>query len=100
MSAELRSKTTHQHLSGKYQVMVGLTAHKSILIWSAGIIGNLKTASAVQRIMIQVDVGSLVEAMVQRLDCGMTEVVVNVGEPLSVSQSPRYRRFAHTMCTA
>jgi len=54
------------------------------LVWSTGIIGNLKTTSTIQRIVIEVDIRSLVEAVMWRFDHGVAEVIMNVGESLNV----------------
>jgi hypothetical protein len=54
------------------------TAIESILIWSAGRIGNLKTCSALYRIVVKIQIRALVKAVVNGLRRRLIEIGMNI----------------------
>jgi hypothetical protein len=56
-----------------------LTAIEGILAWSPSVVRDLQTAPAIQGIVEQIDVGPLIEAMVQRVGIWGRKVEVKVG---------------------
>jgi hypothetical protein len=48
-------------------VLGQLTASKGILLWRAGVVGNLYAPALSYGIVVQVDIGALVEAVVRGL---------------------------------
>ena len=81
----------HAHVSSEptlevYSSKAGRTARKGILLWSSSMIRNLYPALLLQWVVVQVYVGSLVEAVVWRLLRGRADEVMDVGKagtPLS-----------------
>lgn len=62
-----------------------LTASKGILLWRAGVVGNLYTPALSYGVVVQVDIGALVEAVVRGLLGWRGDVVVDVCEAVTVS---------------
>ena len=65
--------------------MAALTAGKGILVWCACMVGYLYPALLLHGVVVQVDIASLVEAVVRGRVGRRREVVVNVGEAAQTS---------------
>lgn len=62
-----------------------LTASKSILLWCTGMIRDLYTASLAHGVVVEIDVGALVEAMMWGVLSWRGKVVVDICEAKVVS---------------
>jgi hypothetical protein len=58
----------------------GLTASKSVLIRSAGLVGNLYAPSLAHRTVVKIDIGALVEAVMQRLTDRRRKIIMDISE--------------------
>jgi hypothetical protein len=65
--------------------LLKLTASKGILIWRARMVCYLYPAALPYGIVVEVDIGAFVEAMVRRLLGWWGDVIVDVGEAVLVS---------------
>jgi hypothetical protein len=65
----------------------GLTAVKGVLVWRSCCIGDLDTCTSLCRILVEVEVGAFVKAVVRRLCSRRPVEVVDIGEAVVSCQS-------------
>ena len=68
-----------QHTQREFHVDgARLTARKSILLRCSGMVGDFYAATLLQGVVVEVDIGAFVEAVVRGFVRGRREVVVDV----------------------
>jgi hypothetical protein len=77
------SKSVHELVSSAGQILLAggrLTARKCVLLWCSRMVGDFNAATLLHRVVVEVDIGAFVEAVVRGFDGGWGEVVVDVCE--------------------
>lgn len=72
----------YKYMSTYVRLSSDLTARESILLWSSSMVCDLDSSSLVQGIMVEVEVGPLVEAVMNWLCCGRSKVGMDIRETL------------------
>jgi hypothetical protein len=79
----IESKSVHEPVSSAGQMLLvggGLTARKRILLWCSRMVGDFNAAALLHGVVVEVDIGAFVEAVVRGFDGWWGEVVVDVCE--------------------
>lgn len=77
-----------------------LTAIEGILLWCPRMVGYLQLASLLRRVLVQIDIRNLGEAIMGRFCGGVAEVVMDVCEPSIYQPQPACMRMGElTLCS-